>query len=58
MEKKPVFDYILDILSCAVIALFFFCLGKSDTVQLKREAVSLGYAHRNPTNGVWQWNEK
>ena len=30
-------------------------ITKSENIELKRQAIQLGVAEHNPTNGVWQW---
>lgn len=38
-----------------IITAFRFELEKDYSRNLRREAISLGFAEYNNTNGVWQW---
>jgi tRNA G37 N-methylase Trm5 len=39
-----------------VLVTIGFITKAVDVWQLKKEAINLGYASYNPTNGHWQWH--
>jgi hypothetical protein len=53
-NMRTLFDVIriTAVLFCAV---GFFC-KMTEVLHLKKEAIRLGYASYNPTNGNWQWH--
>lgn len=59
MNDEHIGQFILILIFCVGIAfLGGVLLGDYNTNQREKEAVSLGFAHYNSTNGIWEWNKK